>query len=53
MDSFSMEDTVPSFCVGHHETNRSLPVTAEVVRKAHESNVCLPCCNTAMLRLLV
>lgn len=48
-----MEDTVPSFCVGHHETNRSLLVTAEVVRKAHESNVCLPCCNTAILPLLV
>ena len=34
-----MEDAVPSFCIGHHESNRSYAVTPGVVRKAHESNV--------------
>lgn len=28
-----------SFCVGQHESKRSLPVTADAVQRAHESNV--------------
>lgn len=39
MDSFSMDDAVPSFCIGHHESNRSYAVTSDVVRKAHDCNV--------------
>lgn len=34
-----MNDAAPSFCVGHHESNRSYAVTSDVVYKAHESNV--------------
>lgn len=34
------EDMIFSFCVGQHESKRSLPVTAELVQRAHESNVC-------------
>ncbi|KAJ9362209.1 protein methyltransferase RmtC [Paecilomyces variotii] len=32
------EDMIFSFCVGQHESKRSLPVTAELVQRAHESN---------------
>lgn len=40
MDSYSTaEDAGPTFCIGHHEADRSLPVTPQVVRRAHESNV--------------
>jgi len=34
-----MDDAAPSFCIGHHESNRSYAVTSDVVRKAHEANV--------------
>ncbi|CAL5870947.1 uncharacterized protein PFLUO_LOCUS5189 [Penicillium psychrofluorescens] len=37
MDSYS-EDAAPPFCIGHHEPNRQVPVTAKVVRHVHESN---------------
>lgn len=30
---------VHTFCIGQHESKRLTPVTPEVVRKAHESNV--------------
>lgn len=39
MESFTMDDAAPSFCIGHHESNRSYAVTSDVVRKAHEANV--------------
>ncbi|KAJ5587310.1 uncharacterized protein N7459_003075 [Penicillium hispanicum] len=40
MDSYSAsEDAAPSFCIGQHETNRSLSVTPQVVQRVHESNV--------------
>lgn len=40
MEGYSAsEDPGPSFCVGHHETNRSVFVTPQVVRRVHESNV--------------
>ncbi|KAJ5690303.1 hypothetical protein N7462_004695 [Penicillium macrosclerotiorum] len=39
MDSYSgSEDSGPTFCIGHHETNRTLAVTPQVVQRVHESN---------------
>lgn len=40
MDNYSAsEDAGPTFCIGHHGTNRSLSVTAQMIRRVHESNV--------------
>jgi protein arginine N-methyltransferase 5 len=33
------EDMVHTFCIGHHEINRLMPVTPQVVQAAHASNV--------------
>ncbi|EAW13031.1 protein arginine N-methyltransferase [Aspergillus clavatus NRRL 1] len=40
MDSYSnnSDDLAPAFCVGQHERNRTLPITAQIVQAAHESN---------------
>ncbi|KAJ5106989.1 hypothetical protein N7456_003664 [Penicillium angulare] len=39
MEGYSAsEDPGPTFCIGHHETNRSVFVTPQVVRRVHESN---------------
>ncbi|KAL3439227.1 PRMT5 arginine-N-methyltransferase-domain-containing protein [Aspergillus tetrazonus] len=35
MDS---ESVAPSFCIGQHESKRTIPITSEVVQLAHESN---------------
>ncbi|KAL4821334.1 PRMT5 arginine-N-methyltransferase-domain-containing protein [Aspergillus spinulosporus] len=35
MDS---EGVAPSFCIGQHESKRTIPITSEVVQLAHESN---------------
>ncbi|KAL4904908.1 hypothetical protein BDW74DRAFT_23616 [Aspergillus multicolor] len=35
MDSDSL---APSFCIGQHESKRTIPITSEVVQLAHESN---------------
>ncbi|KAL5002099.1 PRMT5 arginine-N-methyltransferase-domain-containing protein [Aspergillus recurvatus] len=35
MDS---EWVAPSFCIGQHESKRTIPITSEVVQLAHESN---------------
>lgn len=35
----SSEGIVPSFCIGLHESKRTVPITSEVVQLAHESNV--------------
>ncbi|KAJ5654065.1 hypothetical protein N7490_001068 [Penicillium lividum] len=32
------QDAGPSFCVGHHEANRSIVVTNQVVQNVHQSN---------------
>ncbi|KAF7588045.1 methyltransferase protein [Aspergillus hancockii] len=32
------EDVGPSFCIGQHESKRTIPITTEVVQAAHESN---------------
>jgi len=42
------EDMIPSFCVGQHESKRSLPVTPQTVQRAHESGVC-PYSNPILL----
>jgi hypothetical protein len=34
-----MDEGVTTFCIGHHETNRALPVTAQIIQGAHEANV--------------
>ncbi|KAL4919768.1 PRMT5 arginine-N-methyltransferase-domain-containing protein [Aspergillus aurantiobrunneus] len=34
----SPEGIVPSFCIGQHESKRTIPITSEVVQLAHESN---------------
>ena len=40
MDGYSAsEDAGPSFCIGHHEVDRSVFVTPQMIRKVHESNV--------------
>ena len=40
MDSpSSNDDYVPTFYIGHHESNREEIVTDEVVRRAHDLNV--------------
>ncbi|KAJ5313516.1 uncharacterized protein N7443_000400 [Penicillium atrosanguineum] len=39
MDSYSAsEDPGPTFCIGHHEANRSVTVTPQMIRRVHESN---------------
>ncbi|PYH96272.1 protein methyltransferase RmtC [Aspergillus ellipticus CBS 707.79] len=38
MESFGNSEDAPSFCIGQHETNREMPITATMVRAAHESN---------------
>ncbi|KAJ5246252.1 hypothetical protein N7468_001235 [Penicillium chermesinum] len=38
MESYGSDEGAPSFCIGNHETSRSLPITSQVVRIAHESN---------------
>ncbi|KAJ5636218.1 uncharacterized protein N7484_009531 [Penicillium longicatenatum] len=39
MEGYSAsEDAGPSFCIGHHEANRSIAVTPQVIQKVHESN---------------
>ncbi|KAL4987695.1 PRMT5 arginine-N-methyltransferase-domain-containing protein [Aspergillus falconensis] len=35
MDS---EGVAPNFCIGQHESKRTIPITSEVVQLAHESN---------------
>jgi protein arginine N-methyltransferase 5 len=44
MDS---ESVAPSFCIGQHESKRTIPITSEMVQLAHESNV-----STTSLRWL-
>jgi protein arginine N-methyltransferase 5 len=40
MDSYSAsEDPGPTFCIGHHEANRSVAVTPQMIRRVHETNV--------------
>ncbi|KAL4794462.1 PRMT5 arginine-N-methyltransferase-domain-containing protein [Aspergillus venezuelensis] len=34
----SSDDIPPSFCIGQHESKRTVPITSEVVQLAHESN---------------
>lgn len=42
MESYSAsEDAGPSFCIGHHEADRFIPVTPQVIQRVHESNVSL------------
>lgn len=42
MEGYSAsEDAGPSFCIGHHEANRSIAVTPQVIQRVHESNVSL------------
>lgn len=52
MDSYgAADDPGVTFCVGHHEPNRSLVVTPQVVSRAHESNVSLRvnfCCKSEL-----
>lgn len=36
-----MEDSSPTFFIGHHDPKRPLPVTSEAVRDAHSANVSL------------
>ncbi|KAF9886388.1 hypothetical protein FE257_011533 [Aspergillus nanangensis] len=39
MDSYTNpEDVAPAFCIGHHESKRTGPVTAHIIQAAHESN---------------
>ncbi|KAE8342244.1 hypothetical protein BDV24DRAFT_173864 [Aspergillus arachidicola] len=39
MEGFSNpEDMGPAFCIGQHESKRTVPITAQVVQAAHESN---------------
>ncbi|KAJ5945864.1 hypothetical protein N7454_002703 [Penicillium verhagenii] len=39
MEGYSAsEDAGPSFCIGHHEANRSIVVNTTVVQNVHESN---------------
>jgi protein arginine N-methyltransferase 5 len=39
MDSYSAsEDPGPTFCIGHHEANRSVTVTPQMIRRVHETN---------------
>ncbi|KAJ5152393.1 hypothetical protein N7492_010688 [Penicillium capsulatum] len=39
MESYNpSEDAGPTFCIGHHETNRSVSVTPQMVQRVHESN---------------
>lgn len=40
MDSYSAsEDPGPTFCIGHHEANRSVTVTPQMIIGVHETNV--------------
>jgi protein arginine N-methyltransferase 5 len=40
MDNYgAADDPGVTFCIGHHEPNRTLSVTPQVVNWAHESNV--------------
>ncbi|OJJ50908.1 hypothetical protein ASPZODRAFT_138034 [Penicilliopsis zonata CBS 506.65] len=32
------DDLFPAFCIGQHETDRVLPITTQIVQRAHESN---------------
>ena len=34
-----MEDTGPSFCIGHHEEKRQHRVSPELIQQAHTSGV--------------
>ena len=36
-----MEEQMPVFYIGQHETNRSVPVTEDYILQAHSCNVCL------------
>ncbi|GAB1191350.1 hypothetical protein APSETT444_000522 [Aspergillus pseudonomiae] len=39
MEGFSNpEDMGPGFCIGQHESKRTVPITTQVVQAAHESN---------------
>ena len=49
-----MDDFIPTFYVGQHETKRSLPVTDFVLRQAQDIGVCLSSLRLEyMLTLLV
>lgn len=39
MENYASDDPGPAFLIGHHETNRSMPVTTDTIFKVHESNV--------------
>lgn len=39
MDNYASDDPGPSFLVGHHESNRAVPVDADMIFKVHEANV--------------
>lgn len=40
MDSSeAVDDLMPTFCIGQHESKRPLPVTPHTVRQAHDCNV--------------
>lgn len=53
MDGYATsEDAAPTFCIGHHETNRSLTVTPQVVRAVHESNVSCFCSDPPQTLLI-
>ncbi|KAJ5697690.1 hypothetical protein N7488_011374 [Penicillium malachiteum] len=39
METHHVAEDAPSFCIGHHEANRSVFVTNQVIHKVHESNV--------------
>ena len=34
-----MEEQPATFCIGHHEARRPLPVTSQTIQSAHEANV--------------
>jgi hypothetical protein len=36
----NMEDTVPTFWVGHHEDKRQRRASPELIQQAHTSGVC-------------
>ena len=37
-----MEDQTPTFTIGHHESRRQVPITADLISQAHNASVCLP-----------
>lgn len=39
-ESPQIDDFIPTFYVGHHESNRPLPVTDFVLRQAQDIGVC-------------